>query len=99
MQPFLVLSFFFHYIHFISESVQTFRHFTTVCCPLYSTGFITAYLTAGQTLMWLFSPSQPTRLLIPVRDQRPKSFQSQTGPHMIHIIHHDWQTKKDHRAL
>lgn len=72
---------------------------TTECHPLYSNGFITAYLAAEQTLMWLFCPSQPTRLLIPVRDQRAKSFQRQTGPHMIHIMHHDWQTIKGHRAL
>lgn len=66
--------------------------------PSCITDSISAYSTARQTLMWLFCLSLPTRLLIPVRDQRPKRFQRQTDPHMIHITHHDWQTVKGHRA-
>lgn len=46
--------------------------------------------------MGLFCPSLPTRLLIPARDQ---SFQRESDPHMMHIIHRDWQTLKSCRAL
>lgn len=53
-------------------------------CP---SDFLPTYGTVRRIVMWLFCPSLLARLLIPVRDQ---SFQRESDPHMIHIIHHDW---------
>lgn len=63
---------------------------------LCSSDLLAASGTVRRIVMWLFCLSLPTRLLIPARDQR---FQRESDPHMMHIIHHAWQTLKSCTAL